>query len=240
MARQAKAMPAGSPVISFDGPSGSGKGTLSRAVAVKLGWHLLDSGALYRLVALCAQRRGLDPEREQDMADAAQLAGTMEIEFRVGKAGQAHQTLLFGEDVSTAIRSEEIGNLASYFAVSPGVRAELLLLQRKFRQPPGLVADGRDMGTVVFQDAALKIYVTASAQERAKRRYTQLLEAGVGAKIDRIYCEILARDERDEARTHSPLKPAEDAVVIDTTDLDIDETLARINNLLLQKGLATH
>lgn len=229
-----------SPVISFDGPSGSGKGTLSRAVAVKLGWHLLDSGALYRLVALSAQRENLDPERDQDMAHAAQLAGAMEIEFRVGEAGQSHQTLLFGEDVSTAIRREEIGNLASYFAVSPAVRAQLFLLQRKFRQAPGLVADGRDMGTVVFQDAALKIYVTASAHERAQRRHVQLLEAGVSAKIDRIYCEILARDERDEARIHSPLKPAEDAVVIDTTELNIDATLARINNLLLQKGLATH
>ncbi len=226
-------------VITFDGPSGSGKGTLSRVVASQLGWHLLDSGALYRLVALSAKRENLDPEQAEDMARAAELAGRMEIEFRVNDAAESHQTFLFGEDVSTAIRSEEIGNLASYFAISPAVRAQLLRLQRKFRQPPGMVADGRDMGTVVFQDAILKIYVTASARERAERRHTQLSQAGVDAKIDRIYCEILARDERDEARTHSPLKPAEDAVVIDTTELDVDATLARINDLLEDRGLAT-
>ena len=226
------------PVITFDGPSGSGKGTLSRAVAAQLGWRLLDSGALYRLVALSAQREHLDPAREEDIARSAELAGQMDIEFRVVDAGESQQTLLSGEDVSTAIRAEEIGNLASHFAGAAAVRSQLLLLQRRFREHPGLVADGRDMGTVVFADAELKVYVTASAQERAQRRLEQLSQAGVDAKIDRIYREIIARDERDAARTHSPLKPAEDAVVIDTTEMDVDATLARINVLLQERGLA--
>jgi len=225
------------PVITFDGPSGSGKGTLSRSVAAKLGMHLLDSGALYRLLALSAHRENLNPEREEDIAIAAQMAGQMDIEFRVVDSGDSHLTLLSGEDVSTAIRAEEIGNLASYFAAEPAIRKELLALQRQFRKSPGLVADGRDMGTVVFTDAQLKIYVTASAQERAQRRLEQLSQSGVDAKIDKIYCEIVARDERDESRTHSPLKPADDAVVIDTTELDVDATLARIDILLQEKGL---
>lgn len=224
-------------VITFDGPSGSGKGTLSRALAAQLGWHLLDSGALYRLVALSAQRVGLDPEREADVARAAEIAGEMDIEFRVDDGGDSQVTLLSGEDVTQAIRSEDVGNLASYFAAAPAVREQLLHLQRNFREAPGLVADGRDMGTVVFADAQLKIYVTASAQERADRRHAQLSQAGVSAKIDRIYREILARDDRDAARTHSPLKPAEDAVVLDTTEMDVDTTLARINDLLKARGL---
>lgn len=225
-------------VITFDGPSGSGKGTLSRAIAAQLGWHLLDSGALYRLVALSAMRQGLDPERPQDVEKTARLAGQMDIEFRVLDAGSSQITLLSGEDVSRTIREEAVGNLASQFAAAPSIRKQLLHLQHGFRTAPGLVADGRDMGTAVFPDAQLKIYVTADARERAQRRLAQLSQAGVGASIDRIYREILERDARDQAREHSPLKPAVDAVVLDTTGLDVAATLARINDLLKSKGLA--
>lgn len=225
-------------VITFDGPSGSGKGTLSRAVAANLGWHLLDSGALYRLVALCAQRENLDPESADDVSKAAELAGAMEIEFSVSNAGEDQRTLLFGEDVSRAIRTESVGNLASHFAAEPAIRAQLLILQKAFRRLPGLVADGRDMGTVVFADAQLKIFVTASARERAERRYAQLSQAGVDARLETIYSEITARDARDAERRHSPLKPADEAVVLDTTERTVDETLARINQLLHDHGLA--
>lgn len=225
------------PVVTFDGPSGSGKGTLSRAVAAQLGWHLLDSGALYRLTALCAQRKSLDPGCAQDVSEVAGLAGDMDIEFRVSNAGEGQRTLLFGEDVSKVIRTEAVGNLASYFAAEPQVRTQLLTLQKAFRRLPGLVADGRDMGTVVFANAQLKIFVTASARARARRRYTQLLHAGVDAKLDEIYSEIMARDARDAARRHSPLKPAGDAVVLDTTEHTVDETLAHISRLLQEQGL---
>lgn len=226
------------PVITFDGPSGSGKGTLSRAVAANLGWHLLDSGALYRLVALSAHRDNLDPQNRAHVDRAADLAGAMNIQFLVAADGNSQQTLLAGEDVSRAIRSEAVGNLASYFAAEPKIRSQLLKLQQAFRQSPGLVADGRDMGTVVFKDAHTKIFVTASARERAERRCAQLSQNGMDVKIDKIYREILARDERDAERRHSPLKPAEDAVVLDTTEHTVDETLAHINRLLQDKGLA--
>lgn len=227
------------PVITFDGPSGSGKGTLSRALAAELGWHLLDSGALYRLVALAARRGSLAPGRRADVARAADLARALDVAFRVTEDG-GERVLLTGEDVTAAIRDEAVGGLASHFAAEPVVRQALLALQRDFRVPPGLVADGRDMGTVVFPDAELKLFVTASAAERARRRHAQLSASGAGANIDQIYKEIVARDERDAARAHSPLKPASDAVVLDTTGEDVARTLDRVRIHVRDAGLASY
>lgn len=227
------------PVVTFDGPGGSGKGTLSRALAAELGWHLLDSGALYRLVALAARRESLAPERPADIARAAELARGLDVEFRVTGGGSGERVLLAGEDVTAAIRDETVGGLASHFAAEPPVRRALLDLQRGFRQPPGLVADGRDMGTVVFPDAELKLFIVASPEERARRRYAQLSASGANANIDRIYKEIVARDERDAARVHSPLKPAPDAVVLDTTDEEVAETLDRVRVCTRDAGLGS-
>jgi len=224
----------GVPVVTFDGPSGSGKGTLSRALALDLGWHLLDSGALYRLVALAAGRESLDPDNKAHVTKAAELARRMDVRFLPLDDG-GERVELAGEEVTRAIRSESVGELASYFAAKPAVREGLLALQRHFRQPPGLVADGRDMGTVVFPDARLKLYVTASAQERARRRHEQLLVAGSDAKLDRIYREILARDARDRERPHSPLRPAVDAIELDTTELSIEQTMAKVRDLVRER-----
>ena len=232
------AAPQAAPVVTFDGPGGAGKGTLSRAVAAQLGWHLLDSGALYRLVALAATREALDPQKPEDIVRAADLAADLDVVFKVIDPARDAQVLLGGEDVSRAIRTEAVGNAASWFAAEPAVRSALLELQRRLRRAPGLVADGRDMGTVVFADAGLKIFVTASAGERARRRFEQLSQAGVDANIDRIYSEIVARDERDQSRAHSPLKPADDAVIIDTTAITVEQTLDRIGALLRDHGLA--
>lgn len=229
------------PVIALDGPGGSGKGTLSRALAAELGWHLLDSGALYRLVALAAGRESLSPRRPADIARAAELARGLDVRFRVtgSGAGAGEQVLLAGEDVSAALRDEEVGGLASHFAAEPEIRRALLSLQRGFRTPPGLIADGRDMGTVVFPDADLKLFVVASPEERARRRHAQLSASGASANIDRIYREIVARDERDIARAHSPLKPASDAVVLDTGGEEVEQTLDRVRARVREAGLAS-
>lgn len=227
------------PVVTFDGPGGSGKGTLSRALAAELGWHLLDSGALYRLVALAARRESLSPENPEDVTRAAELAAGLEVEFLVVDGGAGERIMLAGEDVSAALRDEEVGGLASYFAAEPGIREALLTLQRGFRVSPGLIADGRDMGTVVFPDAELKLFVTASPRERARRRHAQLSASGASANIGRIYKEIVARDERDAARVHSPLKPASDAVVLDTTGEDVGQTLDRVRAHVRDAGLAS-
>lgn len=229
---------AAAPVITLDGPGGSGKGTLSRLLAARLGWHLLDSGALYRLVALAAGDDGLNPERGADIERAAAIASNLDVAFEVTDGGHGERVRLRGRDVTATLRTDAVAELASRFAAHPPIREALLVLQRAFRAPPGLVADGRDMGTVVFPRAALKIYMTASAAERARRRHAQLSGQGGGANIDQIYRDILARDARDEAREHSPLKPAQDAVVLDTTGLDIDETLARVLALADDRGLA--
>lgn len=228
-------------MIAFDGPGGSGKGTLSRALAAELGWHLLDSGALYRLVALAARRESLSPQRPADVSRAAELARGLDVRFRVTGDGAdaGEQVLLAGEDVSAALRDEEVGGLASYFAAEPEVREALLTLQRGFRAPPGLVADGRDMGTVVFPDAELKLFVTASPEERARRRHAQLSASGASANIDRIYRGIVARDGRDAARAHSPLKPAADAVALDTTGEEVGQTLDRVRAQMRAAGLAS-
>lgn len=206
-----------SPVITVDGPSGVGKGTLCQWLATQLGWPLLDSGALYRLTALAALRRNL---RLEDEAGIAQVAAGLDIAFTPGANGVL-QIVLEGEEVSTAIRSETAGNAASRVAALPAVRAALLQRQRDFRQPPGLIADGRDMGTVVFPEADLKLFLTADASERAQRRYKQLIEKGMDANLDSLFKEIAERDERDAQRTVAPLKAAADAEVLDTTRLSI-------------------
>ncbi len=213
------------PVLTIDGPSGSGKGTVSARVARKLGWHLLDSGALYRLVALGAERHGIPLEDEQALAD---YAATLDVRFELPPEGGEPVTLLEGEAVGDAIRSERCGNAASKVAALPAVRAALLQRQRDFARPPGLVADGRDMGTVVFPDAPVKIYLTASVEERAQRRYKQLIEKGISANLAGLLEEIAERDARDSQRKVAPLKPAEDAIQLDTTSMSIDEVTDKV------------
>lgn len=225
------------PVITIDGPSGSGKGTVSRALAERLGWHWLDSGALYRLVALAAQHEGLDPERAADVERAAELSRALPVEF-VPAAGDEPVVRLAGEDVTLALRTEACGEMASRLAGHPGVRQGLLQLQRDFRRAPGLVADGRDMGTVVFPDAPLKIFLVASAHERARRRHEQLLALGINANLSRIYAEIVERDRRDAARKHAPLIAATDAHTLDTTDLDPKTVVERVFQQAAEAGLA--
>ena len=222
------------PILTVDGPSGSGKGTLSRIVAHHAGWHLLDSGALYRLVGLAGRKRGLG---EDDIEGHARLAVAMDVRFGVGQ--EVELVLLDGQDVTDAIRTEEAGRDASRVAAWPPVRASLLERQRAFAQPPGLVADGRDMGTVVFPEAALKVFLTASAQVRALRRYNQLKEKGSGASLSALSREIAERDARDSTRAVAPLVRARDAEVIDSTGLSIGEVAACVIELGRQRGLWT-
>ena len=212
----------GIPVITVDGPGGSGKGTVTQMLAKKLGWHLLDSGALYRLTALAAARQGVAMD---DQPQLAAVAASLDVAFEPTSAGQPVRVLLAGEDVTQEIRAETCGDQASKVAVIQPVRDALLQRQRDFRVAPGLVADGRDMGTVVFPDAPVKIYLTASAEERAQRRYKQLKDAGVDVNIVALLEEIRVRDERDINRSAAPLKPAGDAQVIDSTGLSIEEVL---------------
>jgi cytidylate kinase len=207
------------PVITVDGPSGVGKGTLSALLARRLGWRLLDSGALYRLTALAANRCGVPVSEEGRMAE---IAERLVAEFRVDATG-AIKVYLDDIDVSDAIRREECGNAASKAAAIPAVRSALLGRQRDFRRWPGLVADGRDMGTVVFPDAEVKIFLTATATERARRRFEQLKQKGISASLDRLATEIAQRDKRDTERLVAPLCPAPDAEVVDTSALSIDE-----------------
>lgn len=211
------------PVVTIDGPVSSGKGTVARLVAARLGWHLLDSGALYRVLGYHARARGVALD---DEAALVPLAENLPVSF-VEQDGDT-SVLLEGADVSRVIRTEEVGALASQVAVLPEVRAALLARQRAFAQAPGLVADGRDMGTVVFTGAPAKIFLTASAEERARRRYNQLREKGFDAKLAPLIEDIRARDARDQERKVAPLKPADDALVIDSTDLSIDQVVARI------------
>jgi cytidylate kinase len=213
------------PVLTLDGPSGSGKGTVASRVARVLGWHLLDSGALYRLVALGAARRGMDMQDETALAD---YALSMDVDFEVQADSGEVLAKLDGEPVGNAIRTEQVGNDASKVAALGEVREALLQRQRDFRQPPGLVADGRDMGTTVFPDAGLKIYLTASAEVRAERRYKQLKDKGISASLAGLQQEIAERDARDTERQSSPLKPATDAIELDTSSLGIDEVVERV------------
>ncbi|ABM61350.1 (d)CMP kinase [Halorhodospira halophila] len=211
------------PVLAIDGPSGAGKGTVAKAVVRALGWHFLDSGALYRLTGLYCQRQGVAPD---DARRAAELAAVLPAEFQV--AGEAERILLDGDDVSTELRTETTGALASQVAALQAVRDALLQRQRDFRRCPGLVADGRDMGTVVFPDAPVKVFLTASAEERARRRYNQLKEQGADVSLASLSEEIAERDRRDASRTTAPLKPAPDAEYLDTTGLDIETVIERV------------
>ncbi len=215
------------PIITIDGPSGSGKGTVSRAVAHTLGWALLDSGALYRLVALAGRKAGVDLGDGQGLAA---LATGLDIRFGANPAG-GEQIWLDGQDVSNAIRTEEAGNDASRVAVLLPVREALLERQRRFVAAPGLVADGRDMGTVVFPQAQLKIFLIAEPGERALRRYKQLKEKGLPASLPRLSEDIAERDRRDASRAVSPLRASADAVVLDSTGMTIDAVVARIMQL---------
>jgi len=213
------------PVLTIDGPSGSGKGTISRMVADALGWHLLDSGALYRAIGFAAGMEGLDLSDADAMTRCAQ---TTKISFRGGKDGGETHVFVNGLDATNDIRTETCGAAASAIAVIPSVRAALFDKQRSFRKSPGLVADGRDMGTVIFPDAAPKVFLTASAEERAKRRYKQLKEKGLGVTLAALLREIQARDVRDAERAIAPLKPAADAVIIDSTGMPIEKVVASV------------
>jgi len=220
------------PIIAIDGPSGSGKGTVCKLLADRLGYHLLDSGALYRLVALAAQHHGVSMENELAVAD---IAGCLDVQFKTH--GEDVKVILEGEDVSLAIRAEACGMNASKVASLTLVRKALQERQRAFAEMPGLVADGRDMGTVIFTQAPVKVFLTASAQERADRRYKQLKSKGLDASLSDILMDIQQRDERDENRTIAPLKPAEDALVLDCTHMSILDVEQKILTFIHSKGI---
>ncbi|QOL24792.1 (d)CMP kinase [Thalassotalea sp. LPB0316] len=218
------------PVITIDGPSGAGKGTAAKIVAEQLGWHLLDSGAIYRVLAVATQHHQISVEEEEPLIP---IATHLDVQFEVN--GDKVKVVLEGEDVTKTIRLEEVGELASKIAAFPRIREALLRRQRAFRTLPGLVADGRDMGTVVFTDAPVKIFLTASAEERAQRRFQQLKDKGFDVNIGRLLEDIKARDERDQNRKVAPLVPAEDALIIDSTELSIDEVVARMLTFVNEK-----
>jgi cytidylate kinase len=219
------------PVLTIDGPSGSGKGTVARQVADRLGWHLLDSGALYRLVALAARNRSIPLD---DESAVARIAQQLDVRFGADAAGE-EQIWLAAEEVSAQIRTEQAGEGASKVAALPAVRTALMDRQRSFATPPGLVADGRDMGTVIFPAAQLKIFLTASPAERAQRRYKQLKDKGLDANLAALSLEIAERDRRDASRPIAPLRPADDAHVIDSTSMSIDAVVARVLELAAQR-----
>ncbi len=221
------------PVIAVDGPGGAGKGTLCHLLARHLGWHLLDSGALYRVTAQACLQAGVAWE---DEAGAAAVAADLDVVFRPAAAGTI-AVLLGGEDVSRAIRTEEGGRGASMVAAYPAVRTALLDRQRAFRRAPGLVADGRDMGTVVFPDAPLKIFLTASAEERARRRHRQLLEKGESVSLPRLLEDIRERDARDSRRAVAPLVPADDALEVDSTSVPVAGVFRQVLRVAVERGL---
>jgi len=221
------------PVIAIDGPSGSGKGTIAHRVADELGWHLLDSGALYRLTALAASRCGACLDNAGDLAD---IAKGLDVRFDSHEDG-SERIWLADEDVTVELRTEEAGSNASIVAGIPAVREALLERQRAFRRPPGLVADGRDMGTRVFTDAPLKIFLTASAEERARRRHKQLKDKGLDVSLAALSRDIEDRDRRDSERSVAPLKPAEDAVVLDSSGQSIEAVTQAVLELVSEKAL---
>ena len=222
------------PVITVDGPGGSGKGTIAALLSRRLGWNLLDSGALYRLLAFAARNHGVDLTNEESLKA---LAAYLDVQFQAGHE-HGQRIVLEGEDVTDFIRTEDIGAGASQVAILPAVREALLQRQKAFREAPGLIADGRDMGTVVFPDAELKIFLTASAEERARRRYLQLKKKGESVTLPGLLEEIRERDERDTQRAVAPLKPADDAIVLDSTNLSIEQVLDHILALAAERDLA--
>jgi len=222
------------PVVTLDGPGGAGKGTISYMLAKKLNWHLLDSGALYRVLALAAQQHSIALDDEEKLGG---LAKVLDVQFRPATDSPVCEVILEGQDVSSAIRTEEAGNNASIVAAHPAVRAGLLARQKAFQIAPGLIADGRDMGTVVFPAASVKIFLTASAEERGNRRYKQLKEKGFNVSLRDLCNEIKTRDERDANRAVSPLKPAVDAILLDSTGLDIQEVFEQVLTAIADKDL---
>lgn len=225
-------MTGAAPVICIDGPSGAGKGTLSQRLATDLGWHLLDSGALYRVVGFAGRLAAVSLE---DSDAVAGIARSLDVDFRPTEGGVS--VWLAGEDVTAHLRTEEGGRDASTVAALPAVREALLLRQQELARPPGLIADGRDMGTVVFPRAPLKIFLTASAEARAERRFRQLQGMGESVSLARLLTDIQQRDARDQSRTVSPLVPAEDAIIIDSTALSADEVLQAARDLAAARNL---
>lgn len=219
-------------VIAIDGPSGAGKGTIAHRIASQLGWHLLDSGMIYRVLGLASIQKGVNPNSE---ADLARLAQVLDVVFQPDAGGSL--VFLEGGDVTLELRSEEAGMMASKVAAVPAVRAALMERQRGFAQSPGLVADGRDMGTVVFPNAPLKIYLTASVEARAKRRYEQLIAKGLSGNLARLSEDIAARDEADMSRPVAPLRPADDAIVVDSTSMSIDQVTGLVLELISERNL---
>lgn len=223
------------PIITIDGPSGSGKGTVAGLLAGRLGWNLLDSGALYRLLAFAARNHGVDLTNEEALKV---LAAHLDVQFLSSATGGQQTIVLEGEEVTNAIRNEHVGAGASQVAALPAVREALLQRQRAFHELPGLVADGRDMGTVVFPHAPLKVFLTASAEERARRRYHQLKDKGDDVNLASLLEEIQERDARDSQRAIAPLIPAEDAVHLDSTAMPIEQVLETILSEVANRGLA--
>lgn len=221
-------------VITIDGPSGSGKGTIAGLLAANLQWHLLDSGAIYRVLAVAAVKHAVALD---DEAELEKLAVSLDVQF-ILDSDNNQRIILEGADVSDSIRNETVGAHASQVAALPAVRSGLLRRQQDFRQAPGLIADGRDMGTVVFPDAPLKVFLTAGTEERARRRYLQLKDKGEAVTLTSLLEEIRARDERDTNRTIAPLKPAEDAIILDSTTMTIEQVLERILSEVAVRSLA--
>lgn len=219
------------PVITIDGPSGAGKGTVSRLVAENLGWQLLDSGAIYRVLAVAILHHNIEVSEEEPLIP---IAAHLDVQFEITSDGQS-KVILEGEDVTDTIRTEEVGALASKVAAFPRIREALLRRQRAFKLAPGLVADGRDMGTVVFTSAPVKVFLTASAEERARRRFEQLKAKGFDVKIRRLLDDIRQRDERDSSREVAPLVPAEGALIVDSTELSIEEVVSKVLSFTNEK-----
>ncbi len=233
MTKESSGIEGDAPVLTIDGPSGAGKGAVSARVADTMGWHLLDSGAVYRAVALAALDAGVDAD---DEAAVVALCQGLDLEFVAGEDGIS--VLLAGRPVDQRLRTEEVSVMASRIAALPEVRRALLELQRRFRRSPGLVADGRDMGTVVFQDAPIKVFLEASVEERANRRYKQLKEKGESVKFLRLFRDLEERDRRDRERAVSPTVPADDAVVIDSTDMGLNDVVEKVLELVRQRPVS--
>ena len=235
--RWVRRMRSAAPVVTIDGPVGTGKGTISQALANALKFHILDSGALYRILAHTALQQSV---ALHDTNGLVNLSKSIDVHFIPGAPAQPVGVIVDGIDVTDAIRTEDCGNAASKLAPISEVREALLAMQRAFRRPPGLVADGRDMGTVVFPEAEAKIFLTASAEARAERRHKQLIGKGIGVNLADLLTQINERDKRDQERTTAPLKPAEDAIVIDTTLLSIDAVVDAVMQVVIDRGLGSN